>query len=268
MCPRGHRVWEQLPCSSPLMPRTDPISSARGEQRRDRGDRACNRAGHGRAAPCGRRGDGRRGRSGQAGVPRLAGRGPRRALRIAPSARQRDRGASGRAGDARGPQCGQADLGCPRGDGHGGRDLPLLRRGAGAAHRQDDPRRRRRRYDLPRAARGGRPDHALELPAHDRLLEGGTCARRRQHGRPEARGAHSADLSPAREDRPRRRHSRGSPQRRGRPWLSLRAAPRGPPRRRQGRLHGLDRGRPEDRRGRRPGRSSGSPSSSAASPRT
>ena len=30
---------------------------------------------------------------------------------------------------------------------------------------QDDPGRRRRRHDLPRAARGRRPDRALELPA-------------------------------------------------------------------------------------------------------
>ena len=68
-CRRDHRVWEQLPCSSPLMPRTDPISSARGEQGRDRGDRACNRAGAGRASPRRRRGDGRRGRAGQAAFP-------------------------------------------------------------------------------------------------------------------------------------------------------------------------------------------------------
>ena len=111
----------------------------------------------------------------------------------------------GRSGDARGPQRGQADLGRPRRDGHGGRDLPLLRRRAGAAHRQDDPGRRRRRHDLPRAARRRRPDHPLELPAHDRLLEGGPRPRRRQHGRPQAGRAHPADLARAREDRARRR---------------------------------------------------------------
>ena len=39
--------------------------------------------------------------------------------------------------------------------------------------RPDDPGGGRRRHDLPRAARGRRPDHALELPAHDRGVEGG-----------------------------------------------------------------------------------------------
>ena len=55
---------------------------------------------------------------------------------------------------------------------------------AGAPERllgPDDPGRRRRRHDLPRAARRGRPDRALELPAADRLLEGGAGAGRRQH---------------------------------------------------------------------------------------
>ena len=48
----------------------------------------------------------------------------------------------------------------------------------------------------------------VELPAHDRVLEGGPRPRRRQHGRPQACRAHPADLARAREDRARRRDSR------------------------------------------------------------
>ena len=93
--------------------------------------------------------------------------------------------------------------------------------GARAPHRQDDPRRRRRRHDLPRAARRRRPDHALELPADDRLLEGGAGAGRRQHDRAEARRADPADRARAREDRARGRAAGGRAQRRRRAGQSV-----------------------------------------------
>src|SRR3954470_22715159 len=86
-------------------------------------------------------------------------------------ARRRARGRAGGARAARGAQRRQADRGRARRDGNGGRDLPLLRRGPGTVARRHDPGGRRRRDDVPRAARRRRADHALELPAHDRVLE-------------------------------------------------------------------------------------------------
>ena len=47
--------------------------------------------------------------------------------------------------------------------------------------------------DVPRAARGGGADHAVELPADDRLVEAGAGAGGRQHRRAQARRAHAAD---------------------------------------------------------------------------
>ncbi len=126
-----------------------------------------------------------------------------RAARAA-RARRRPRVEPRRAGDARGAQRRQADLRRPRRDRDGGRDLPLLRRRAGAPARQDDPGGRRGRRHLPRAARRRRPDHALELPAGDRLLEGGTRPRGRQHRRAEAGGADAVDRAGDGADRPPR----------------------------------------------------------------
>ena len=114
--------------------------------------------------------------------------------------------------------------------------LPLLRRRAGAAARPDDPGRRRRRHDLPRAARRRRPDRPLELPAGDRLLEGGAGAGRRQHDRPQAGRADAADRARAGEDRARGRAARGRAERRrraraasaGSAWSSTPTSPRSP----------------------------------------
>ena len=72
---------------------------------------------------------------------------------------------------ARGAQRGQADRRRARRDGHGRRHVPLLRGRGRADARRHDPGRRRRRDDLPRAARRRRADHAVELPADDRLVE-------------------------------------------------------------------------------------------------
>ena len=153
--------------------------------------------------------------------------------------------------DARGAQRRQADRRRARRDRDGRRVLPLLRRGARAPARPHDPGRRRRRHDLPRAARRRRPDHALELPAGDRLVEGRAGARGGQHGRPQAGRADPADRARARADRARGGAARGRAQRRRRARVGLRPAAGRAPRRRQDRLHRLDRGRPRDRRRRR-----------------
>ena len=124
----------------------------------------------------------------------------------------------------------------PRRDRDGDRHLPLLRGRAGAAARQDDPGRRRHRHDLPRAARRGRADRPLELPADDRLLEGRPGARRRQHDRPEARRADAADRDRAGADRARGGDPGGRPERRrraragsaGSGWSSTPTSPRSP----------------------------------------
>ncbi len=137
----------------------------------------------------------------------LAGGRARRRAGSLHRARRRARGAARGAGDARGAQRRQADLRRPRRDRDGRRDLPLLRGRARAAARRDDPGRRRRRHDLPRAARRRRADRALELPAGDRLVEGRPGARRRQHGRAEARRADPADGARAGADRARGRAS-------------------------------------------------------------
>ena len=72
-----------------------------------------------------------------------------------------------------------------------GRDLPLLRGRARAAARRHDPGRRRRGHDLPRAARRGRADRALELPADDRL-----AGRWRPRSPPATRSCSSRRSSP------------------------------------------------------------------------
>ena len=96
------------------------------------------------------------------------------------------------------------------------------------------------------------PDHALELPADDRLLEGRAGAGRRQHDRAEAGRADPADGARAGEDRPRRPASpRACSTSVAGPGVRLRQAARRAPRRGQDRLHRLDRGRPRDRRRRR-----------------
>ena len=105
-----------------------------------------------------------------------------------------------------------------------------------AAAGRHDPGRRRRRHDLPRAARRRRPDRALELPADDRLLEGGAGAGGRQHGRAEAGRADPADGARAGADRARGRAAGGRAERRRRAraasaasaWSSTPTSPRSP----------------------------------------
>ena len=67
----------------------------------------------------------------------------------------------------------------------------------------------RRGDDVPRAARRGRADHAVELPADDRVVEARAGARGRQHGRAQARRADAADGARVRADRARGRDPRG-----------------------------------------------------------
>ena len=67
--------------------------------------------------------------------------------------------------------------------------LPLLRRlHPGPGRRAVPAGRRHRRLSLPRAARRGRPDHPLELPAADGHLEAGAGARGRKLRGPETGG--------------------------------------------------------------------------------
>ena len=69
------------------------------------------------------------------------------------------------------------------------RRAALLRGRAGAAVRPADPGGRRGRRHVPRAARRGRRDRAVELPDADRRLGVRARARRRQHRGPQARRA-------------------------------------------------------------------------------
>ena len=107
--------------------------------------------------------------------------------------------------------------------GDGGRHLPLLRRRARAAARRHDPGRRRPGLHRARAARRRRADHAVELPADDRLVEARAGAGGRQHGRAEARRADAAD---ARCASPSSRSRRACP-RASSTSSSARAAPAG-----------------------------------------
>ena len=85
----------------------------------------------------------------------------------------------------------------------------LLLGRAGTPVRPADPGRRRRRRHLPRAARRGRRDRAVELPDADRRLGFRARARRRQHRRAQAGRADAADRDPAGRAGPRGRHPGG-----------------------------------------------------------
>ena len=116
------------------------------------------------------------------------------------------------------------------------------------------PVRRWHRRHLPRAAGRGRDHRALELPDADRRLGLRAGDRRRQHGRPQARGAHAAHGDPARRAGARGRAPRGRLHRDPRQGIDRGGALRDPPRRAQGLLHRVDRGRQADHgRLRRPG---------------
>ena len=168
------------------------------------GSRARHRGGDGRA-PEGRPGRGRR-RSGarQGGLPGLARRRPGGPRAPAAARRRRRSRARRRARAARVAQRRQADLGRAWRDRDGRRRLRVLRGRPRAAARLEHPGGRWRGRDLPRAARRRGADHALELPARDRLLEARPGARRRQHGRAEAGGADAAHGRRARAHRARR----------------------------------------------------------------
>ena len=180
LAPRGGRREQRgrLRSSTP---------AARWRRRRDRGHRARDRDGHGRGPARGRRGGRRRGRSREGGLPA-------RGDAVEPGERAATlRGLA----DAIEAEAGELatiearNAGKPIADARGeiGMVVECFRYYAGApgaAARQDDPGGRRRRHDVPRAARRGRPDRALELPAGDRVVEGGAGAGRGEHGRPEA----------------------------------------------------------------------------------
>ena len=100
---------------------------------------------------------------------------------------------------------------------------PLLRGRRGPRVRRRHPRAvaRRAAIHASRAARRRRARHSLELPSRDPALEGGSRARVRQHGRPEAGGSVLEGRLAARRDRargraPRRRLQRAARLRSGR----------------------------------------------------
>ena len=266
---RGRRVWGQLPCSSPLTPRMDPISSAHGEQGRDPGHRARHRAGDGRAAAGGRGGGRRGGRARQAGVSRLAGDGAGRPLLAPADADRRDR----RSGSRSSPSSRPATPASRSRDARGeiGMVVETFRYYAGAPERLLGK-------TIPVA---GGVDMTFREPlgvvglitpwnfplaiaswkVAPALAAGNTIVLK------------PAELTPltaleleriALEAGP----AGGRAQRRRRPGPRRRRAARRAPRRRQDRLHRLDRGRPRDRRAAPRRRSSASRSSSAASRRT
>ena len=150
--------------------------------------------------------------------------GPGRARGDPEQDRRPHRGKQGSAGGGRG--LGQRQTG-PRGAGRrhpvGSRPFPLFRRGDPRPGGVAEPdRRRHRRLPLPRAARGGGPDHSVELPDPDGRLETGAGAGGRQHGGAQARRADAgldpvsdvADRRPAaaRRGQRRQRFRRGSRQ--------------------------------------------------------
>ena len=99
----------------------------------------------------------------------------------------------------------------------------------------------------PRAPGRLRPDHPLELPPHDGLLEAGAGAGHRQLGDPQARVQHLPDGAGAGQGAGRDRAlPQGRHQHRHRPRRGGRRGARLAPRRRQGRLHGQHRGRAPD----------------------
>ena len=100
------------------------------------------------------------------------------------------------------------------------------------------------------------PDRAVELPARDRLVEGGAGARGRQHDRAEAGGAHAADRARAGAHRARGGTAGGRAERRRGPGSVVGQAPGRAPRRGEDRLHGVDRGRVAASRRERRARSS------------
>ena len=121
----------------------------------------------------------------------------------------------------------QADQGEPRRrrPARGGPLLVLRRLGGQARVRVPGPRRA--------AARRGRPDHPVELPAADAGLEDRPGPRRRQHGRPQARLHDAALRAPVRRRLPpgrpaagRRQHRDRARARSGWRWSPTRASTR------------------------------------------
>ncbi|CAA9465428.1 MAG: Aldehyde dehydrogenase in hypothetical Actinobacterial gene cluster, partial [uncultured Rubrobacteraceae bacterium] len=188
----------------------------------------------------------RRGRPREEGVPEVARRRARRPLPPPAPPRRRFGGREGEPGPTRIQRYRQTHKRRPRRDGDGGRHLPLLRRDAREAARRHHPGLGGRGHDVPGTARRGRPDRAVELPAHHRELEDGPGPRRRQHGGAQARRAYAANGARVREDREGSRHTRGRGERPGRPRQRGGAEARRARRRGEGRVHGLDGGGARD----------------------
>ena len=128
----------------------------------------------------------------------------------------------------------------------GSRPFPVLRRRDPRPGRVAVPdRRRHRRLPLPRTARGGRPDHPVELPDPDGRLEAGPRTGGRQRRRTQA-GRADPGLDPLPVLVDRRPASAGVRQHRQRVWRGGRQAAGIEQPDRQDRVHRRDHHRPAD----------------------
>ncbi len=128
----------------------------------------------------------------------------------------------------------------------GARRPRLLRRGAGTADRQADPRSRRSGRDVQGATRRRRPHRAVELPDADPVLGPRAGPRGRLPRRRQARGDDAADRDADRRAGPGGRAARGRvPGAAGQGQRRRPAAGRSPGRA-QDRVHRLHRGRAAD----------------------
>ena len=178
----------------------------------------------------------------------------RRQARRDPHSRRRcDRVPGRRHRPGHDPRDGQAAAGVATRGGPCRPDLPVLCWGRLAAGR-GDVRAVRDRLDGVHAAataRGGRADHAVELPGGDSGVEGRAGARVREHGRVEARAGLAVDRAPSRSRARGGRASRGRVERRDRPRERGRGAAGGRSARARDLVHRLGAGRPRCPRSRR-----------------
>ena len=167
-----------------------------------RGPRARHRGGARRDPARGRGGDRRRGRAGEGGVARPGGRSrPPTAPRSCTGSPTRSRAST------RSSPCSRRATPASRSATRAARwamVVETFRYYAGAPERllgDTIPVAGGVGDDVPRAARRRRADHAVELPAHDRLVEARAGARGRQHRRAQAGRADAADRAAIRADR-------------------------------------------------------------------
>ena len=211
----------------------------------------------------------RRRRGGEAGLRRLGGDAAGGTCPRPAPHRRPDRGEGRGDRRPRGRRCRQAALGGAGGRGAGDGRQPSLLRRRGAL--PGGPRGWRVHggphvLHPPRADRGRRPDHPLELPADDGDLEDRSRARRRQHDRAEAGRDDASDDAAVR--RVVRRHPAARRvQRDRRPRRPDRRRAGDTPGRRDGLAHRLAADREVDREGRRRQPQAGPPGAGRQGPR-